>query len=178
MPLHVGLALALGLALAAFFWLPATLEREFAQIQRVITPPDFDYRSNFVSLSQLFSLPRPANTGLLNPTDPLSLGLTQAGLAVIGLLTLFLQSRRQGNLRELKGTQRNSPLLFAIIALPITIFMMLPISAGIWDRLPLIAFVQQPHRLLSITAFLLAILAGAAVAAHGIAVVAHLSHGQ
>ncbi|NJN98315.1 MAG: hypothetical protein HC875_31620 [Anaerolineales bacterium] len=84
--LRVGLALTLGLALAAFFWLPAMLEREFAQLQRVITPPDFDYRSNFVSLSQLFSLPRPANTGLLNPTDPLTLGLAQAGLAVIGLL--------------------------------------------------------------------------------------------
>ncbi|NJN98316.1 MAG: hypothetical protein HC875_31625 [Anaerolineales bacterium] len=42
--------------------------------------------------------------------------------------------------------------------------MMLPISAGVWDRLPLIAFVQQPHRLLSVTALALAILAGAAVA--------------
>jgi hypothetical protein len=43
--------------------------------------------------------------------------------------------------------------------------MMLPFSIGVWDRLPLIAFVQQPHRLLSVTAFLLAILAGAGVAA-------------
>jgi hypothetical protein len=42
--------------------------------------------------------------------------------------------------------------------------MMLPLSVGVWDRLPLIAFVQQPHRLLSVTAFLLAVLAGAAVA--------------
>ena len=171
--LRVGLALALGLALAAFFWLPATLERELAQIQRVITPPDFDYRSNFVSLSQLFSLPRPANTGLLNPTDPLTLGLAQVALAVIGLLALFLRIRGQRNSRELKGTQQNAPLLpcpaapllFAIIALPATVFMMLPISVGVWDRLPLIAFVQQPHRLLSVTAFLLAILAGSAVAA-------------
>jgi len=109
--LRVGLALALGLALAAFFWLPATLEREFAQIQRVITPPNFDYHSNFVSLSQLFSLPRPANTGLLNPTDPLSLGLAQVALAVIGLLALFLRKREQGNSRELKRTQESAPLL-------------------------------------------------------------------
>jgi hypothetical protein len=168
---RVGLAFILGLGLAAFFWLPATLEKEFAQVQRVITPPDFDYRSNFVSLSQLFSLPSPANTGLLNPADPLTLGLAQVGLAAIGILALFL--RTQGNPRELKGTQKVSPLLpcspapllFATIGLAVAIFMMLPISTGIWDRLPLIAFVQQPHRLLSLTAFLLAILAGAGVAA-------------
>ncbi|GIK41733.1 MAG: hypothetical protein BroJett011_55660 [Chloroflexota bacterium] len=170
---RVGLALALGLALAAFFWLPATLEKESAQVQRVITPPDFDYRSNFVSLGQLFSLPRPANTGLLNPPDPLTLGLAQVGLATIGLLaTLFclLKQRISG---ELKGTQEAAPrllassplLLFATLGLVVAVFMMLPLSVGVWDRLPLIAFVQQPHRLLSVTAFLLAILAGAASAA-------------
>lgn len=86
----VGLAVLLGLALAAFFWLPATLERDFAQLQRVITPPDFDYHTNFVSLYQLFSLPQPANTGLLNPSDPLTLGLAQVGLAVISLAILGL----------------------------------------------------------------------------------------
>ncbi|MCK6625679.1 MAG: hypothetical protein L6R45_10955 [Anaerolineae bacterium] len=168
-PLRVGLALTLGLALAAFFWLPAMLERDFAQLQRVITPPDFDYHSNFVSLSQLFSLPAPANTGLLNPTDPLTLGLAQVGLAAVGLSASFLVWR---NSRELKGTQGDAPLLpcspapllFAAVTLAAALFMMLPLSVSIWDRLPLIAFVQQPHRLLSVTALALAILTGAAVA--------------
>jgi hypothetical protein len=168
-PLQVSLALTLGLALTAFFWLPAMLERDFAQLQRVITPPDFDYHSHFVSLSQLFSLPAPANTGLLNPTDPLTFGLAQVGLAAVGLSASFLVWR---NLRELKGTRGDAPLLpcspapllFAAVTLAAALFMMLPISVGIWDRLPLIAFVQQPHRLLSVTALALAILAGAAVA--------------
>ncbi|MBI1880046.1 MAG: hypothetical protein HYR94_17815 [Chloroflexi bacterium] len=170
---RVGLALALALGLAAFFWLPATWEKDFAQVQRVITPPDFDYHANFVSPDQFFSLPRPANTGLLNPTDPLTLGLAQVGLAAIGLPAIFLRIWRQRNSRELKGTQGNpplllcspAPLLFASISLAVAIFMMLPISVGVWDRLPFIAFVQQPHRLLSVTAFLLAVLAGAGVAA-------------
>lgn len=174
--LHVlfrtGLALALALALAAFFWLPATLEKEFAQVQRVITPPDFDYHANFVSLGQLFSLPHPANTGLLNPTDPFTLGLAQVTLAVIGLLAAFFYLWKTRNSKELRGTQyiaplspcSSAPLLFVFISLVIAIFMMLSASVRVWDSLPLIAFVQQPHRLLSVTAFLLAILAGAAVA--------------
>jgi hypothetical protein len=171
--LRVSLALALSLALAAFFWLPATLEKEFAQVQRVITPPDFDYRSNFASLGQLFSLPQPANTGLLNPADPLTLGLAQVALAAIGLLVALCYLWKQRASGDLKRTQESAlllpfpsaPLLFATIGLVVAVFMMLPVSVGVWDRLPLIAFVQQPHRLLSVTAFLLAILAGAADAA-------------
>ncbi|MBE7468576.1 MAG: hypothetical protein DPW09_23085 [Anaerolineae bacterium] len=179
--LRVGLALTLGLGLAAFFWLPAMLERDFAQLQRVITPPDFDYRSNFVSLSQLFSLPAPANTGLLNPTDPLTLGLAQVGLAIIGLGGGWYQvSSVKCQVSGIGGqaspfthhaprithhaSRSPAPLLFATIALIAACFMMLPLSVSIWDRLPLIAFVQQPHRLLSVTALALAILAGAAVA--------------
>ncbi|MCL4300386.1 MAG: glycosyltransferase family 39 protein [Anaerolineae bacterium] len=171
--LRVSLALSLGLALAAFFWLPATLEKEFAQVQRVITPPDFDYHSNFVSLGQLFSLPQPANTGLLNPTDPLTLGLAHVTLAAIGLLAVLFYLWKQRDSGEFKRTQgvaprlpcSPAPLLFAVVGLVVAIFMMLPVSVGVWDRLPLIAFVQQPHRLLSVTAFLLAVLAGVAVAA-------------
>lgn len=159
--LRVVAALILGLALTAFFWLPANLEREYAQTYRVVTPPDFDYHSNFVNLSQLFSFPPPANTGLLNPGDPLTLGLTQVALAATGLLFWSLSLNQQKS----SNSQFAIPVLFfTTISLVITIFMMLPLSAGVWDRLPLIAFVQQPHRLLSVTAFLLALLGGAAVA--------------
>ncbi len=159
---HVSLALLLGLALSAFFWLPATLERDFAQLQRVITPPDFDYHSNFVSLCQLFALPPAANTGLLNPSDPLTLGPAQVFL---GFMALLITIWRLGKLTGAEVSPCSSaPLLFAILALGIAIFMMLPLSVGLWERLPLIAFVQQPHRLLSLAAFLLAILAGAAAA--------------
>jgi hypothetical protein len=178
--LWVGLGLLLALALATFFWLPATLEREFAQLQRVITPPLFDFRTNFVSLTQLFSLPQPANTGLLNPSDPLTLGLAQVGLALIGLLALVMTTLVAG-LKRLKPSRRPNfsarggsqvgaefyaaiiPALLLLIALVGAILMMLPISVTIWEGLPLLAFAQQPHRLLSVTALILALLAGAAV---------------
>ncbi len=200
--LRVCLAMILGLGLAAFFLGPAMIEKEFAQVERVITPPDFDYHFNFVNLKELFSLPPPANTGLLNPDPPFTLGLVQVGLAVLGLLSLSgskfeelarlraarfaigmwacLTSQKPelnswgagqspAGYKQQDGAGGFTPpltiVIFAVISLAGISFMMLPISAGVWDRLPLIAFVQQPHRLLSLTAFLLAILAGLAVAA-------------
>jgi hypothetical protein len=154
--LPVILALLLSLGLAAFFLLPAVLEKEFVQIERVITPPDFDYQAHFVNLSELFSLPQPANTGLLNPDSPLTLGLAQVGLGAIGLILLALKRP----LSQSKGDAHTALLLFTLLGLATTIFMMLPISVGVWDRIPLLAFVQHPTRLLSLAAFLLAILAG------------------
>ena len=82
-------ALGLGLALAAFFLIPAVLEREYIQVERVVTPPDFDYRYNFVNPAQLLALPEPANTGLLNPAAPFFLGAMQVALAAVGLLALL-----------------------------------------------------------------------------------------
>jgi hypothetical protein len=170
--LRTGLALGLGLGLAAFFLVPAVIEKEFVQVQRSITPPDFDYHFNFVSLKDLFSLPRPANTGLINPNYPLTIGLAQLGLAAAGLIycalraadwKLPLQNGKPENLSP-EDAHRRAILAFALLGLVGAIFMMLPISLGVWERLPIIAFVQQPHRLLSLAVLLLAFLVGASVA--------------
>lgn len=166
--LNVGLALLLGLGLAAFFLIPAVLEKNFAQVQRVITSPDFDFRYHFVSLAQLFSLPQPANTGLLNPNFPRALGLAQVGLATLGLLGLSLQIIKN---RARPPAPNSEPvasplpsLIFTTTSLTIAIFMMLPFSLLVWEQLPLLAFAQFPHRLLGPVALALALLAGAAAA--------------
>ncbi|MDX1521759.1 MAG: hypothetical protein R3264_09045, partial [Anaerolineae bacterium] len=150
------LTLGLTIGLAAFFWLPAMFEQTFVQIERVITPPDFDYRGHFVTLPDLFSWPPPANTGLLNPEFPLTLGLVQVGLA----LMLLVPTLRVGTA---VGSRVRGTAVFALISLLALIFMMLPSAEPIWDRLPLIAFVQHPSRLQGLTSLLLAILAGLGV---------------
>ncbi len=165
---RTGLALILGLGLSAFFWLPAVLEKEFVQIERVITPPDFDYRAHFLSLGDLFSFPPPANTGLLNPDFPATLGLAHVGLALLGLIFLFwsFTKRRQSNAAAPQRLSAAVPLLLlALTGLAGAIFMMLPLSTPVWNRLPLLPFIQHPGRLLIATAFLLAILTGVTVAA-------------
>ena len=160
--LPVGLAAALGLGLAAFFLLPAIIEKEYAQVYRVITSPDFDFRFHFVSLTELLAWPEPANTGLLNPKFPLTLGLVQLGLAVIGFIGLvykLLQSRQ--NLTQPIVAQLTLGF-FAALVLVIAVFMMLPLSQPLWERLPLLEFIQFPYRWLGPSALMLAILAGAA----------------
>ncbi len=167
--IQIAAALLLGAGLAAFFLMPAIIEKEFAQVERVIISPDFDFRFNFVTLRQLLSLPEPANTGLLNPNVPLTLGLAQVALAAVGLAGgtyhLWRQRTAQNNASPLSCPP--APLLiilFSTLALITSIFMMQQTSTQLWKALPLIAFIQFPHRLLGPTALVLAILAGLAVA--------------
>jgi hypothetical protein len=171
--LRTGLALGLGLGLAAFFLVPAVIEKEFVQVQRSITPPDFDYHFNFANLKDLFSLPRPANTGLINPNYPLTIGLAQVGLAAAGLIyctvcavdwKLPLANVKPESLSPKGDVRQRWIFAFGLLGLVGAVFMMLPISVGVWDRLPIIAFIQQPHRLLSLVALLVAVLVGASVA--------------
>jgi hypothetical protein len=145
-----GLSLALGASLALFFLLPAMAERPLVQLKRLITPPGFDYHFHFLALSDLLSLPPRANTGYLNPETPLSIGLPQLGLALLGL----------GLAGVYKSRERRGMILFSGLALVTSIFMLLPASVGVWDRLPLLAFVQRPSRLLSLPTFLMAVLTG------------------
>lgn len=158
--LRISLAGLLALGLAAFFLIPAIAEKDYAQVQRVIISPDFDFRFHFVTLKELFWLPQPANTGLLNPRRPFSIGLAQLGLALIGFIGLIR------NIRFPPAPRPSLPILaFTSFAIIISIFMMLPFSTGVWERIPLLAFVQFPHRLLGPLAFVLSTLAGAATAA-------------
>jgi hypothetical protein len=148
-----GLALALGMSLALFSLLPAIAERPLVQLERLTIPPGFDYHFHFLALSDLLSLPPRANTGHLNPETPLIIGLPQLGLALLGLGLAGVHKRR-----EQRGV-----ILFSGLALVTSVFMLLPASVGVWDRLPLLAFVQRPSRLLSLPTFLMAALTGSLV---------------
>ncbi len=149
--ISVGLALTLAVTLAAFFLLPAMAERSLAQLERLTTPPDFDYHYHFLALSDLLTLPPPANTGHLNPTAPSSIGLPQLALALLGLSGLW----------RCRDRAQQGVILFSGLALVAAIFMLLPASVSLWDRLPFLAFVQRPSRLLSLPTFLMAVLSGA-----------------
>jgi hypothetical protein len=75
-------ALLLGLGLAAFFWLPAMMEQELVHSDRLLVPPVFVYWNNFVTLAELFALPRLPEPNLLNPSPPRTIGLVAFLLAL------------------------------------------------------------------------------------------------
>jgi hypothetical protein len=148
-------AMALAVCLAAFFWLPAFLERGDVQFQNAFRSA---YGFRFVGLGELLS---PARLADLATPDlhffRFPLGLPQWILAALGVLAaLFWPARRE---------QRSAALFFAAVAAG-SIGLMLPIAAPLWTSVPGLAYLQFPWRLLGPAALALAILAGAAV--HGL----------
>ncbi len=147
----MGWALALGLGLAAFFWLPALAERAYVHSDRLLVPPIFVYWNNFITLGEIFAWPRPIHPDLINPSPPRALGM----LPFLLLLPALAHLRRAHAHRALT--------VFCGAALLVAIFLMTAASEPVWANLPLLEFVQFPWRLLGPAAICLALLLALAV---------------
>ena len=142
------IALALGLGLSAFFWLPMLLERNAVRPEDLFQGTEFDYRHNFISLDDLFPSP-------LAVTSRPALSMAAAALALVSLL--WSRHRSPGRRAEV--------VLFALVVVG-CVLMALPLSAGLWDQLrPVLQFLQFPHRFLSLASLGLAFLAGGGLCA-------------
>ncbi len=151
--LRVALPLGLGLGLAAFFWLPAFVERDSVQIIQLFMPQAFDYHYHFV---ELFSLPMTVDPNLVLPPTPRGVGLIPLTLAVAALALKW---------KRWNPRQKVTAGLTALLALG-SWMLTLPQSVAIWDALPLLRFVQFPWRFLGLTSLSLAFLTGGWVAEH------------
>jgi hypothetical protein len=152
--IRTGLALALAVGLAAFFLIPAFMEKEHVQIQMSHSTRNNDFHYNFVSLAELFSPPIPVDTSLLNPPVQIHLGLVQTALATLGLVLGFLRHRDR---------ERRATLLFLAIAAAVMIWMITPSSLWVWEHVPVLRYVQFPWRLAGRAILPLALLAAACV---------------
>jgi hypothetical protein len=150
---YVGGSLLLGVGLAAFFWLPALWDRQFIQIQRMITPPDLDYRTHFIAISDLLAPPRVAEVGLMNPAVPNSLGLVLVALSILSVAALWRLDRRRERVL----------LIIALCGAAAVVFLVSPQSAPIWESIPLMKYLVFPHRFLRLGSLLMAVLCGGAV---------------
>jgi hypothetical protein len=148
-------ALAAGLGLSAYFWLPALAERTLVQTDRLLVPPIFTYYTNFISAGDLLAAPRMADPLLINSSPPKALGLVAALLALAGLAALI-----RGRIRHSAHAWR---IVFFAAALAGYALLTLPVSRPLWDVLPLLPFVQFPWRMLMPAALCASVLAGAAV---------------
>jgi hypothetical protein len=148
---------ALGLGLAAFFWLPSLMERQWVQLGRSLGTWVFQYHQNFISLAHLFALPRNADPALINDWPEKALGLLPASLVLLALVRWRAFSRRQ---RWLALVLLGSASAFA--------FLTLAPSRWFWDHVPLLPYVQFPWRYLGPATFCVAVLIGALVASPGV----------
>ncbi len=144
------LALALGLGLSACCWAPAFFEKEYVQIHQVYLPAAFDYHHNFISWGQLLIGPRAVDPAWVNPPAPLGLGWVQVALAAACWWPVGATLPRRARFHRWV-------LSLAVVGLAA---MALPVSLPLWDRIPILRFLQFPWRFLAPATLALALLAG------------------
>ncbi|MSP14155.1 MAG: hypothetical protein EXR62_14515 [Chloroflexi bacterium] len=176
--LLAGGAAAAGLALSAWYWLPALQDQSLVQLQENLTGY-FSYTGHFRQMPG-FTVPGGDGSGYASlvqsgvPFDyrvngggtPFAMGLVQGALALLGIAGLavrwFQQAARRVTAEPAGGSA--APLWLWEAALVVTcilaMFFITPASRFVWARIPLLPFVQFPWRFLSVQA-----LAGAALTA-------------
>jgi hypothetical protein len=151
-------ALAAGLALSAWFWLPAIAERGLVQIDQTLIPELF--ASFFVRawppirLEPLYDYRAPVSMAVGSPIFWPQLGLVQAVITIAGAVAAV----------RLRGSGRAVAIWALVLALGSYVLQLRPL-APVYDLVPLLTFVQFPWRLLAILGFGSAILAGLLVQA-------------
>lgn len=136
---------ALGLALSAFYLIPAAYERRYVQVAMAIIP-NMRFQDNF-----LF-----AHTGngphdeVLLTASLLAVGLLASVVLVLLAAALSLRGRRRSQPRQ------SSTLLILVLLFALLVFLLTPASTLLWRYLPELAFLQFPWRLLSVVGAILA----------------------
>ena len=180
----------LGLALSAWFWVPALLEGKYVALDRIVAS---DFRPRFIPLAELLAWPPRLDTSAINPYIPLSWGLLNGpaggvggvggggwiarGVGAVSNRTSDaargvrletaptkhpLPPVAQGDSRVLLGTGVFMTLLAAFCG-----FMATRYSEPVWAALPFVDLFEWPFRWHGFTALGLAWLAGATVAGVG-----------
>ncbi len=143
----------LGLALAAFYLLPAAYERRYVQVAMAIIA-NMRVEDNFL-FGHTGDGPHDA---VLHTASLIAVAMLIA--AVIAIAIAFLVSRRDRKYDESaddRSDDRSAPLLI-LAALTICIgFLLTPVSLPIWHHVPELAFLQFPWRLLCVLGATLAL---------------------
>jgi len=176
---EAGLALALGLALSAFFWVPALYDMRWATVQEEYYLTRSDFHQRFLSLRNLVAWPMPLDASADNPYLAFSLGPAIVILAAISLAALAVDAGYQLWRRLIPPSHPtaqppNHPiiqvgasvkwhLLFFAFVLVVTVLMMLPVSEPLWENAPFLPIAEFPWRMMGTANLSLAFLAGASL---------------
>jgi hypothetical protein len=136
--IRAGVALALAVGLAAFFLIPAFMEKGYVHLHMSHSTRNNDFHYNFVRLSELLAPPTPVDTSLLNPPVPVHLGLAQTILASIGCVLGW---------RFHRDHEQRATILFLAPAAAAMVWMIIPSSLWVWEHVSVLRFVQFPWRL-------------------------------
>lgn len=152
------LAILLGMAVSANFWLPVLLESHSVNLQNLTGVALLDYRNFFVPLGDLLAVTPRHDAGAINGlSELLILGVAQWGLALVGFVIasrMYLRGYRTRHAQSYLGM-----LYFSLVAIGL-IFLMTPSAGDFWESFRSVQLLQFPWRLLGPVVACLAIVAG------------------
>ena len=128
-PTLAGIATAM--AITSFFWIPALVLKSAGVREDALIGGKFDFHRNF---------PRVASFFIIDPPRQYFSGAT-LGIAMLGGLVVAAAFARSTDRQERRVVQA------CAIAAIVLIVLMLPVSAVIWERVPLMRYLQFPWRL-------------------------------
>lgn len=147
-----GGAIALGLALAAYFWVPAIAERSEVWVER-LRGEYLDYRLHFVILHQFVTSRWGYGLSVWGPGDGMSfaLGWTQIAIA-FSVLLLWVWRRK-----KVRGV--GLPLTALLAGVVAGVFFTNQVSLFLWKSIHLLQYLGFPWRFLTLVTLCLAVLA-------------------
>jgi|GEM_PF-551860 len=134
--LRAAVATALGLGLAAIYWVPATLQRHWVDISQATQDPGYNFENSW-----LFS----------HHADPIlamhDVVLRQVSWIAVSMIAVALVAVL---ICYLRGTlPKPGKMWIPFAAIPVVVlFLLFPISRPIWHTLPQMPFLQYPWRML------------------------------
>lgn len=148
--IHYSQFIILGLALSAFYWLPALSEMRLTKVFGQIGG-GADFRDHFVYLDQLWTSDWGFGGSAPGRLDGMSfmIGKWHLLFAFLGLLV---------GIRRYQQTT-----FFVLFSLLFSLFLTNQISQPLWKAIPLMALIQYPWRFLVFASFFVSFLAGAVV---------------
>jgi hypothetical protein len=154
-------SLAIGVLLAAFYWLPVLMETRYVGLAANIAAPGYQRHlaplTEFVSLSPFFRYLPDLGGGLEDPFYPLGLIFALLILAAVALLVYWLLRREEGG----RAREERWHLFFFLLVAVTSVFMMLVYSLPLWRLAqPVLASLQYPWRFMTLTALAMATLTG------------------
>ena len=154
--LHLTLYIFLGLAISAFYWIPALAEMKNTNILSQIGG-GADFRDHFVCIEQLWTSSWGFGGSTRGCVDGMSFAIGKLHIVFVlsTMLILIYLKLKHKYLNDIYYLS-----IFSITGFLISIFLMLDVSGFLWETIPAMAFFQYPWRFLLLASFFSSLLSG------------------
>jgi hypothetical protein len=160
--LRAAIAAALGIALPAFYLIPAAWEQTWVDLRAAVDYPVFRIENNWLFARHTDPLLAPFDA-MVYRTSMLATSMT--AVALLSLMVLFLRRRsfaRRPAAAHVHPLARAWWIPLALIPFAV-LFLQFPVSLPVWNLLPKLRFLQYPWRCLLVLEAPMAIFFAAAV---------------